>query len=109
MLKKILFYLLPLLMPVFVFADRLEENTGDKSIKEFLIRIKDYLLGIAGLAAVMFIIWGGIQYIASSGNKERMESAKKTITYSVVGLILIVLSEVILGILTGGNFLSIFK
>jgi hypothetical protein len=47
-----------------------------------------YLLGGAGLVAVVFIILGGIQYAMSSGEPQRIAKAKDTIVNAVVGLLI---------------------
>jgi len=56
------------------------------------------LLGLAGSAAVVFIIVGGYQYITSNGNDETAEQARKTITNSVIGLIVIIMAYAIVRI-----------
>jgi hypothetical protein len=43
---------------------------------------------LAGGAAVILIVWGGIKYITSVGDPGRTQSAKATIRNAVVGLIL---------------------
>ena len=43
----------------------------------------------AGIAAVIAIIIAGYLYIISDGNASKVEQAKNTITYSVVGLVII--------------------
>lgn len=48
----------------------------------------DILLYIAGLMAVIFILVGAFQYVTSTGDPGRAESAKRTITLAVAGLIL---------------------
>ena len=48
--------------------------------------IADWLLGFVILLAVLAIIWGGAIYIASSGDEDRMRTAKKTIKYAIMGL-----------------------
>jgi len=50
------------------------------------------LLGIAALISVIYIIVGGFSYITSSGNAEKVQSATKTITYAIIGLIVIALA-----------------
>lgn len=61
-------------------------------VATLLQTIINWVLGFAALIAVLFLIFGGVIYIASTGNKERAEQAKKTILYSVIGLVVIVLS-----------------
>ena len=43
---------------------------------------------IGGILALLFLIIGGFRYVMSFGNPDQAESAKKTITYAIIGLIL---------------------
>lgn len=47
---------------------------------------------ISAVLSAIFIIVAGIRYITSSGNSQRTESAKQTLTYAVIGLIISVLA-----------------
>ena len=58
--------------------------------------IINILLYIAGVAAVGFIIFGGMRYILSQGNQQAVEDAKNTILYAVVGLIITILAYAII-------------
>ncbi len=49
-----------------------------------------------GLAAVLGLIAGGYQYMTSVGNPDQISKAKKTILYSVIGLIAIIISWAII-------------
>ena len=69
--------------------------SGDLSIASVLSTVISWILGLAGGVAVLFLILGGLQYITSSGNKDKAEVAKQTILYAVIGLIVIALSFVI--------------
>lgn len=112
-MKKINKYLLPVvsLFPSVAMAGlgdkRLGENQNE-SVSEFLGSIQGWLLGLVGGLAVLFIVYGGFLYMTSGGNKERIETAKKTLTYAILGLILVVLSGLILQIISGDFFTSIF-
>jgi len=50
------------------------------------------VLAIVGGFAVLSLIVGGFMYITSAGATERIEQAKLIITYSIVGLIIILLA-----------------
>jgi len=50
--------------------------------------IINILLYIIGILCVVFIIWGGISYTMSRGDSKKVESAKNTILYAVVGLVI---------------------
>lgn len=45
------------------------------------------LLIIVTLAALIFLIWGGIAWITSQGDKGKIESARKRIVFAIIGLI----------------------
>ena len=61
-------------------------------INEMLQFVINLILYAAGSVAVFFLVLGGIRYITSFGNQERMDGAKKTIKYAVLGLFAIILS-----------------
>lgn len=50
---------------------------------------------IAGIVAVIVIIIGGIRYTTSNGDAAGVKSAKNTILYAVVGLIVIIMASAI--------------
>lgn len=53
------------------------------------------LLYILGMTAVVMIVIGGIRYTTSNGDSSAIKSAKDTILYSVIGLIVAILSYTI--------------
>ena len=50
---------------------------------------------IAGVATVVFIIYGGYEIIFSAGDSEKMRKGMNTLTNSVIGLVVIVASALI--------------
>ncbi len=61
-------------------------------------------LGIVGLVAVAFLIYGGFRYITSAGNDEAAESGKKIIQNSIIGLVIIILSYVIVTVVVNALY-----
>lgn len=59
------------------------------------------VLALAGAVAVVFIIWGGIQYTLSQGDASKIKKAKDTLLYSIVGLVIVMFSFVILNYVIG--------
>ena len=47
---------------------------------------------VAGLCAVLFIIWGGVMLILSGGKDEKVKPAINSIRYAVIGIIVIVIA-----------------
>ncbi len=64
-----------------------------------------YLFVAATLLALFFLIFGGIQWIMSSGEKEKIEAARKRIIYAILGLLIAFLSFFIIN--TIGTFFSV--
>lgn len=52
----------------------------------FITYIIQFLLGIAGILAVLFVVFGGLKYVLG-GLTEDKESGKKIITHALVGLL----------------------
>src|SRR6266700_3103059 len=45
-----------------------------------------FILVAAALIALFFLIWGGIRWIMSAGDKAKVDSARQTITAAIIGL-----------------------
>lgn len=57
-----------------------------------LLAVVDDLLRLAGLFAVGFVIYGGIQYILSQGNPDGTARAQATIINSLIGVAIAMVS-----------------
>lgn len=53
------------------------------------------ILYAAGAGAVLFLIIGAIQYITAMGNQERIDPAKKTIKFALIGLAVVIFAYAI--------------
>jgi hypothetical protein len=51
---------------------------------------------VAGIVAVVMIMYGGYLYMTAAGDSNKIQEAKKTIMWSFVGLIVIVLARSII-------------
>lgn len=50
---------------------------------------------IVGVVSVIMIIVGGLKYVTSNGDSNNVNSAKNTILYAVIGLIVVAMAQVI--------------
>jgi hypothetical protein len=73
-------------------ADPISGATGDG----ILIKAANLLSEVVGVAAVIIIIIGGIMYVLSTGDSARVNSAKNTILYALVGLAIAALAQAII-------------
>ncbi|MEO8065891.1 MAG: MMCAP2_0565 family pilin-like conjugal transfer protein [Candidatus Doudnabacteria bacterium] len=65
------------------------------SFLNLLYQMLDGFLGVTGFLAILMIIFGGFRYITSAGNEEQAASAKTTLQWSIIGLVVILLSYVL--------------
>jgi hypothetical protein len=64
------------------------------------------VLGFAGIALFLMLVVGGYKYITSGGDPKSVESAKNTLTYAIVGIVLLASAYLILrfiGVFTGAG------
>ena len=66
-------------------------------VVEIINRMIAYAIIIAGLLSVVFIFVGGISFILSGGQEDKIKQAVSTIRYSILGLIVTVLAVVLVG------------
>jgi amino acid transporter len=60
-----------------------------------------FLLAVAFIIAVIFLVIGGYRYVTSQGNEDSIEKAKGTITSAIIGIVLIVTAYFILNFILG--------
>ncbi len=70
-------------------------TTSSTNFQGLLDNIVNIFSAIVGVVAVIMIIVGGLRYITSGGDSSRVGSAKTTIIYALVGLVVVVLAQLI--------------
>ena len=73
---------------------------GVNNVENFIRSIITVLAGLAGLVATGFFVAGGFTYITSSGNPEQLDKAKRTLTWSAIGLAIVIAAFVLANIVT---------
>ena len=63
--------------------------------------ILNAVIGVLGIIAVIVIIIGGVKYMTSSGDSGKVKTAKDTILYGVIGLVICVLAFAIVNFIIG--------
>lgn len=61
-----------------------------------LVKATDIIAIIAGIAAVILIIVGGIKYVVSGGDTNAVNSAKNTVLYALIGLVVIGVAKILI-------------
>lgn len=81
---------------------------GDKGINVIQVALT-ILFVLADIAALAFVIFAGIQWVMSGGDKQKIQSARNRLIYSIIGLIVISISFFIVRVVidltfgVGGN------
>jgi hypothetical protein len=72
-----------------------------KSLPEVISGITGWIMGILALVATMFLVIGGLRYMAAGGDPAQVEQAKGNFKSALFGYALAVLAPVILQALQG--------
>lgn len=74
-------------------ADSTGQGTDNETdFNELIQTITNTLLFIIGAVAVIMLIYGGFRYVTSGGDSSAVTSAKNTILYAVIGIVVAVLA-----------------
>jgi len=70
-------------------------DTGTQKIQDIVTLIVNIFSVVVGIVAVIMIVVGGFKYITSGGDSGNITSAKNTIVYAVIGLVIVALAQFI--------------
>lgn len=63
--------------------------------------IINFFVIFAGLAMLFYLLWGAFDWITSEGEKEKMEKARNKITFAIIGIIIVIVSLTLYGLIAG--------
>lgn len=84
----------------------INNNNNNNNLMSTLNTIINVIIGIVGFLAVVMIIYGGIQYTTSAGAADKVKSAKDTIMYGIIGLVVALLAFAIVNFVLANVFKS---
>jgi hypothetical protein len=58
-------------------------------IGTFMSNLIEFLMILGGITALLFLVWGGFEWITSAGDKQGTEKARSRISDSIIGLIVL--------------------
>ncbi|MDN5835469.1 MAG: hypothetical protein L0H36_02420 [bacterium] len=73
-----------------------KSGNNKKSIDSYFETIVNVVLFLVAAVSVVVIIYGGFRYIVSNGDSTKIQGAKNTILYAVVGLVVAILAFAII-------------
>lgn len=60
---------------------------GEPTVNSILNTAVNVLSLIVGIVAVIFVIYAGFKYVTAEGDSSKISSAKNTLIYAIVGLV----------------------
>lgn len=87
-------------LPLFLAEPAFAQTAGVSNVENFIRNVITVLAGLAGLVATGFFVVGGFTYITSSGNPEQLDKAKRTLTWSAIGLAIVIGAFILAQIVT---------
>jgi len=78
-------------------------STGlsDVSVFDLITRVLNWLLGILGVLGVLAFVISGTQYLVSAGDEDLAKTAKRNMTYAIIGLVVALAGLIIVNAIAG--------
>lgn len=70
-------------------------------INKIITNVINLLSVVVGIVAVIMIIFGGFKFVTSGGESNSVASAKHTLMYALVGLVVVALAQLIVHFVLG--------
>lgn len=71
------------------------ELSDSLSLSEIALNFLNFILAIVGVLTLIMLVVGGIMYLTSAGDDDRIKTAKKIVTFSIIGIVIALASLVI--------------
>jgi hypothetical protein len=72
-----------------------DDSGAVNRINDIVHTIINLISAVVAIVAVVMIIVGGLRYITSGGNDTSVTSAKNTILYAIIGLIIVAMAQIL--------------
>ncbi|HKR82321.1 MAG TPA: pilin [Candidatus Saccharimonadales bacterium] len=72
-----------------------DTTTGAGKVQGIVTQMINIFSLVVGIISVIMIIYGGFKYITSGGDSGNVTGARNTITYAVIGLVIVALAQFI--------------
>jgi lysylphosphatidylglycerol synthetase-like protein (DUF2156 family) len=75
--------------------------SGGADVSNVLKVVLQILSWVAGVVAIFMIVIAGLKYITAAGDSGSVSSAKNTLIYALVGLVIVALAQVVVRFILG--------
>jgi len=76
-----------------------EAAASGKSFTIYFVQLWQAAIAVGGLAVLFFFVWGAVEWITAGGDSGKIEKARDKITQSVIGMVILVASFTIIGVI----------
>ena len=99
MLSSLPFFLLGIVSPAYAQEEppRIDSGFFDNLLGQYGVVFR-YLFPLAGLICFLFMVKGGYMWMMSSGDPDKVKRAQGTLTWSVIGMVFVLLSRLLLDV-----------
>lgn len=77
------------------------EVNAAPSLMTIASNLLNFLLAMTGILAILMIVIGGLMYFAAAGDEKRSDTAKKIVTYAIIGTAVALVSLIIVRTIAG--------
>lgn len=95
------------------FPDTDKVGLSDLTVKDIVINFMKWVLYLFGFLAIIAFVISGIQYLTATGNMNQIETAKRNMIYSIVGVVVALAALVIIitidALLRGATWLEMME
>ncbi len=65
------------------------------TVFELIDNVMRIATAVAGGVAMIFLLWGAYNYFTAFGNEQKAQTGKTIVVWSIIGIIVIILSQVL--------------
>ncbi len=97
MIKKLAQSLPSIENPVLKETEGKYETVSQNPLAPFIVRMWRTIMVVGGLALLIFLIWGAVDWLMSEGDPEKLKNAKNKIIHALAGMAILAASYAIVG------------
>ncbi|MCA9349886.1 hypothetical protein KC853_02440 [Candidatus Saccharibacteria bacterium] len=87
--------------PILQGACQAKDDSQQSDLTVNIENITNFLLYAIGVVSVIMLIIGGFRYVLSQGDQKAAESARNTILYAIIGIVIAILAFAIVRFVVG--------
>jgi hypothetical protein len=75
--------------------------TADAGFGKMMSGLMSFIMAIAAILLLVYLLWGGIEWITAGGDIGKVESARNRITQGIIGIIVLAASTGVIALVQG--------